>query len=141
MTELERTLAELACARLPVDYAHCVDSRDNEAFVALWSEDGVWHNTRGPQRGRATIRLYVENQAKTAVGRHVCSNVRVTLTDEVHATGTSYFTFYNAVDPGDARPVTITAPMFVGQYFDEYVKTAEGWKFASRRMELTFKFA
>ena len=141
LSDLDRMLAEHACARLAIGYALCSDSRDIDGFVALWSEDGVWENTRGPIRGSAAIRQYLDDAPKTSLGRHVCSNIQVTVEDEAHANGLSYFTFYHAPEPGPETPVTLAGPAFVGRYIDAYVKTPAGWRFASRRLELTFKFA
>jgi hypothetical protein len=140
LTDLDRTLAEHACARLAIAYALCADSRDIDGFADLWSDDGVWHNSRGALTGPAAIRQYLENAPKTSLGRHVCSNILVTVVDAQHATGISYFTFYNSAEPGAERPAAIAAPMLVGQYVDLYVKTHAGWRFASRRMEPVFKF-
>jgi hypothetical protein len=140
VTELDRTLIEHACARLVVAYALHYDSHDTDGFVALWSDDGVWHNSRGALRGPDAIREYLRGPPKITLGRHVCSNIHVTVVDAEHATGTCYFTFYGTTESDPVRPVTLASAQAVGQYFDEYVKTFAGWRFASRRMEPVFKF-
>ena len=137
LTALDRMLAEHECAKLAVAYGSCVDERDIEGFVALWSEDAVWHNSRGPLEGQAAIRRHVETTwEQSPPGRHVCTNMQVTLADPDRASGTSYFTYYAGDVSG--RPATI--PQFVGRYTDEYVRTAAGWRFASRRIEPVLKY-
>ncbi|HLY80865.1 MAG TPA: nuclear transport factor 2 family protein [Caulobacteraceae bacterium] len=139
LTALDRMLAEHECAKLAIAYGSCVDGRDIEGFMALWSEDAVWYNTRGPLEGAAAIRRDVEaTWGKSPPGRHICTNISVKLADDTHASGTSYFMFYLGGDVA-GRPATI--PQFIGRYLDDYVKTETGWRIASRRIELALKLA
>ena len=137
LNALDRMLAEHECAKLALAYGSCVDGRDVEGFVALWSENAIWHNSRGPLEGQAGIRRHVEaTWDQGPAGRHICTNIQVTLADETHASGISCFTYYAGDVSG--RPATI--PQFIGRYVDEYVRTATGWRFASRRIEPELKY-
>lgn len=60
--------------------------------------------------------------------RHVCSNVVIDVIDERHARGRCYLTAY--VEAGDATELGL--PAVVGEYQDEFVRSEDGWQFASR---------
>jgi hypothetical protein len=59
----------------------------------------------------------------------------ITALDEQHAEGTTYFLFF-ASDTGGGGPVKFGAPSTIGVYHDRFIRTAGGWRFAHRRVEL-----
>lgn len=139
MTENEIAAIERACQRLIVSYCLMSDGRQHEALAALWAEDGTWDSAIGPLKGRADVRRYLDGKTVGPVTRHISSNAQIDVIDENHAKGTSYFTVYRADKQAEKGPNPLAGPALVGQYFDEYVRTREGWKFAHRRMEFTFR--
>ncbi|HZZ34161.1 MAG TPA: nuclear transport factor 2 family protein [Caulobacteraceae bacterium] len=137
MTEIERLLAENACQRLCVDYAHFGDSGQPEALAALFAEDGEVKLPTGTSKGRAAIAAGA-TPTPNLVMRHVMSNIRIDVESADKASGVAYLRLYYAMRKGDTGPAVTRAlaPRLVGAYHDRFVRTAEGWRFASRDFEI-----
>lgn len=129
---LVRTLADAEAIRdLARRYAHYVWQNDLEALVDLFAEEGEMDpGTRPPIRGRTALLAGFREMLTTGdvflpfVQQHV-----VELAGDV-ATGTCYI---------DLRAEVLGKSMIgAGWYDDRYVRTTEGWRFASRRIELRF---
>ena len=127
-----RELADSAAIRdLARRYAHYVWQNDLEALAGLFAEDGEMDpGTRPPLRGRAAL-LEGFRQMLTAgsvflpfVQQHV-----VDLAGDT-ASGTCYIDLRAEVE-GESM-------IGAGWYADRYVRTAEGWRFQSRKIELRF---
>ncbi|MCW2990654.1 MAG: hypothetical protein JWM73_1248 [Solirubrobacterales bacterium] len=118
-----------AIVRLTHDYALYNDTFQVDRLVDLFVED-AWFDMApaGLERyeGREVIRDFFERE-KRALSHvmHVTSNHRIDVTGDT-ATGTAYF-FAMGVT---RRSGTENAAK--GYYDDAYVRTAEGWRFASR---------
>ncbi|MFC8345030.1 nuclear transport factor 2 family protein [Streptomyces sp. NPDC057280] len=146
MDPLERLLAERACERLIIDFVHRLDLGEPGSVAELFTEDGVWEwpPPGGDGRraeGREALRTYFGSRPADRLSRRVMSNILVTVTSPDTATATSYFTTYR-VDghEGDGQgPVPPGPPVQVGQYEDEFRRSAEGtWLLAARRLRLPF---
>jgi hypothetical protein len=130
---------EHACARLAAEFHICADRFDHARMAALFAEDAVFdHLILGPIKGRAAIQAYFDQKDTSSVTCHVTTNFLVDAVDETHATGQCYWTFYGSA-PDAKAPVPLKGPLAVGRYDDRYVRTHEGWRFAYRRSEMTFK--
>ena len=70
--------------------------------------------------------------------RHVSSNIAVTVHDDARAEALSYFTLYRYVGEKPRVPDLESQPVIVGQYTDQFVRTADGWRFAHRRADVGF---
>jgi hypothetical protein len=137
MTEIERLLAENACQRLCLDYAHFGDSGKPEALAALFTEDGEVKLPTGTSKGRAAI-ADGATPTPNLVMRHVMSNIRIDVESADNASGVAYLRLYYAMRKGDKGPAMTKAlsPRIIGAYHDRFVRTAEGWRFASRDFEI-----
>jgi 5-methyltetrahydropteroyltriglutamate--homocysteine methyltransferase len=70
------------------------------------------------------------------ITRHVCTNIRITVESSETARGLTYATLYsaNANDAPEAHfGIKADPRQLVGEFEDEFVRTAEGWRFAARR--------
>ena len=134
MNEELRVRIEHECTKLVHRFCVLVDAYRHEELAALWAEDAVWETWRGPVQGRAAIRAYLDAKPQDDTTIHIAHNVLIDVDDEDNATGTAVFT-YHGTRPKD--PASLT-PRVVGRYFDRFVRTAEGWRFAHRRTEMTF---
>ena len=112
-------------------YAHYVWQNDVDAVVNIFAEDGEMDpGTRPPIRGRAALlagfreMLGVGSTFLPFVQQHV-----VSLTGDT-ATGTCYVDLRAEVDG--------KSMIGAGWYDDRYVRTAEGWRIQSRRIQLRF---
>ena len=129
--ELQGWIDRSAIGELVVRASDAVTRGDWDAFEAVWARDGVWEESE-PMADRletprgirdaiaertATVELFVQTVHDTVV----------TLIDDDHARATSTI-------KGLAR---VDGQGFVnyGVYYDELVRTAEGWRFAHRYLQ------
>lgn len=129
-----RMRIERDCTRLIHRFCVLVDAYRHEELAGLWAEDAVWETWRGPVRGRQAIRAYLDAKQQGDTTIHIAQNIVIDVEDERNASGSAVFT-YHGTKPND--PASLT-PRVVGRYFDRFVLTAEGWRFAHRRTEMTF---
>jgi hypothetical protein len=138
MTELEEMLAERACERLVLRFHALVDAGDYPPIVALFAADAWWFHRTGVFEGHGQIRRYVEAKSAWPVIRHVLSNILIEVVDADHAAGTAYVTVYYG-EPIDEGPPPLAAPVLGVQYDDHFVRSADGWRFASRQTRQVFR--
>jgi ketosteroid isomerase-like protein len=109
--------------------AHASDEGDLGVYDATFTDDAsVDYAGMEPMKGKATILatfrgMYDQGVAGPASSiRHVVSTAAVTVNGDV-ATARSY-----------AQIVSLgsNAPAMLGRYYDELVRTADGWRFTSR---------
>jgi ketosteroid isomerase-like protein len=142
MDELERLLAERACERLIVEYCRLVDFGEAARIADLFTEDGVWSGVDLVLDGREEIRAwFVKRQAlERRVSRHICTNVGVDVVSPDEAHSVCYLVNYrhDRRDGDDAMPVPTEVPKFVGECRDAFRRTADGWRFARRHVDVAF---
>jgi 3-phenylpropionate/cinnamic acid dioxygenase small subunit len=130
MTEIDELLAHKACERLILDYAALNDAGDWDSVAALFLADGRMSRPTAPDSftdGReAILAAFKSRPARTT--RHICANIRVTLTSDNSAAATSQILLFTGAD---------MIPL-VGSYADRFALTDEGWRFAERRGSLDF---
>ena len=112
--------------RLYARYNLAIDSGDAEGWAGVFTEDGVFGNSEGRAALIEFAKSFYEGQGGNA--RHWNTNVDVTATRD-GAEGTCYLQLWNV----GVRPATITV---TGVYHDTLVKTAGGWRFKTRRVEM-----
>ena len=139
MQETERTLIERECERVSIAYARHVDFRNYDAFVDLFAED-CRLDVGGLVEGREAIRAWLARRPENLRSRHVFTNISIEVIDADHASGVTYVTLYRHV--GDEalapRAIELVGAAAVGHYEDEFVRTVDGWRFASRTAHLAF---
>lgn len=137
MDELSRLIAEQACAALITRYTHLVDEGQASGVADLFTADGVWASPEATFDGRDAIRAaFLRREQSGRRSRHVCTNVAVDVEDETHATGLCYLTLFRT--DAEGTPARGTTPDLIGVYRDRFVRTEDGWRFASRLTEVTF---
>lgn len=139
MNPEDKLHCEQACTRLCTDFAWTVDNGDYAAFVALFAPDGVFERAGQASRGHAAIRSFLDARPTGRVTRHACTNIRIDMTGPDTATGSCCALMFQAPAEKDAPlPLPVSAPWVV-DYLDEYVRTADGWKFKHRRTTIVFQ--
>jgi ketosteroid isomerase-like protein len=128
-------LADLeAIERLQGRYCRFVDSGyesavdDPDAFAALFAADGVWAAAGEPVVGRDAIRDRAE--AGRRFRFHLAANAIVDL-DGDRAFGRWHVLVALTGRDGEAG-------WLAGRYVNEFVRTADGWRFAAVRFERGF---
>lgn len=137
---LERMLIERECERLSIAYARHADYHDYDAFTNLFTEQGHL-NAGAALDGREAIRAAMAKRSDKLRSRHVLSNIHIDVIDSSTATGISYLTLFRHIGTESLEPAAVEfdAPAAVGHYSDRFERTSEGWRFASRVLELAFK--
>jgi uncharacterized protein (TIGR02246 family) len=128
---------ERACERLVFDFAYFSDRQDYESLVSLFTPDGTMVRPSGaPLTGRSAILESYRSRPAERVTRHICTNVRVTVESPDRARGLTYALLYtaNAKEPAEGHlGLKADASHLVGEFDDEFVRTDDGWRIASRR--------
>jgi 3-phenylpropionate/cinnamic acid dioxygenase small subunit len=119
-----------AIRELLARYCFLLDGYRLREFAALFTSDGEWisrnGNATGPEAIERLLNGMVPEPAPGKRRKHFTTNIIIELTDD-SATVISNFL---VVRDSDAGPTVAVA----GTYDDIVVRTAEGWKFKSRRL-------
>jgi hypothetical protein len=132
---------ERDCERLSVDYVRHADFQDFDSFAELFTEDGVLEIQEVQRRGHDEIKQHFRNRPQM-VTRHICTNHWIEPVDDDHARGMVYLTVYRIPGPFTEAdgPIPCDGPTWIGHYEDAYVRTPRGWRFASRKLHIRFRF-
>lgn len=137
MNDQDRMLAEHACQRLCTAFHVYVDTYQHSHIVSLFTPDAVWLHKSGLLKGRDAITDYLGSKSTFPLVRHLVTNVLIDVTDNDTATGVAYVTVFYA-EPREDAPL-FQAPIVLATYNDTFSRTDDGWRFSSRRPELTMQ--
>jgi len=132
MDDLARLLAERECSRLPLLFAKYSDTGDHAALAALFVEDCVFARPFQPDHpfyGRERVQAIFRDRPPILV-RHIVTNVLVEVISDTEARGTNYLSMLS--NHSSTELPQEAGGLYVGGFEDEYVKTAEGWRFKAR---------
>jgi len=130
---------EQACKTLVLDYASHRDQERRQAFADLFTVNGTLSVNGENLAGREELAGRFQSPAQQTF-RHVMSNIRIVAHSETRASGTSYALIFAgpAKAGGDASPIEVASFAAMGEYYDEFVRTEDGWRIASRRFAPIF---
>ncbi|MEY4757137.1 MAG: hypothetical protein RJA34_2035 [Pseudomonadota bacterium] len=131
--------AEAACARLCVDFANHIDARRYDAWLDLFTEDGVLDRMGTKVVGRHELKKFLEARSATVETRHLCTNIRVDVISTNEATGFCYALFFQGVPDGPGQSATASGSPAVVEYHDRYRRTPQGWRIQERRIRMAIK--
>ncbi|CAH1660505.1 nuclear transport factor 2 family protein [Chelatococcus asaccharovorans] len=131
MQGLDLLVAERACERLMIEYCACVDMRDFDKLVGLFTQDGVLKRPDGEFAGHAAIAAFFAKLTTDPLV-HVCSNMLIHI-DSPHAgRAMSYVTVFRSYgENADGLP-KLEAPYVVAKYVDRFAVEDGAWKIAFR---------
>jgi hypothetical protein len=133
---------ELEILRLLNRYAQAGSRQDVDKWIDLFVDDGVWERKKGATHGKYTETVRVQGRG----------NLREFALESFEVQGDMAYQYVsaNSVISGDgSRAVGVSTAfiigmdgkgasiILVGNFDDEYHKTAAGWKFAYRGMSLS----
>ena len=134
LTELDVAVARDQIRNLVATYNNCADRGRMDEFVTVFTADGVLEFTNRRLEGREAIGAEISSIAcgtrpdvDLSGSRHQLTTSRIEVLDDAHAQGWIYFFV--------SRRGTIIEE---GTYIDRYIKTAEGWRIAHRRVKMLF---
>jgi uncharacterized protein (TIGR02246 family) len=144
MEEMSDVSIERACERLVLDFAYFSDHQDYERLAALFTPDGTMTRPTGDAlAGRDAILKSYQSRPVGRLTRHVCTNIRITVDSPDRASGLTYAVVYsaNASRPPEAHfGIQADPRQLVGQFEDEFARTDEGWRIASRRARFVMHY-
>ena len=126
---------ELAIRSLVARYCDAVCRRDPDAWAATWAPDCRWDlgGDRVTHGIADTVRLWQTAIAKYDWVGQVATTGLVEV-DGDRGSGWWYLIEFNNRAQGDGT-------MHLGHYDDEYTRTPDGWRFASRTMHMLYRGA
>ena len=133
----QRIVAEHECHRLCTAFHINVDAYRHDRVLSLFTADAVWHHKSGLLKGRSDIAAYLDSKSSYPVVRHLVTNVLIDVVDDDHAKGIAYVTVFYA-EPTLSPPM-LQAPIVLVTYHDTFTRTPDGWRFSSRRPEITMQ--
>jgi ketosteroid isomerase-like protein len=114
-----------AIKQLTARYNRAFDTKDFAGFLATWTEDGYFERSNAGRSYQGTEQLRELLATFEVRGRHVTSDYIVEV-DGDSAHQACYLTY---LDVSDNFSVAI-----FGDYSDDLVRTANGWRFRVRRL-------
>lgn len=131
-----------ACRTLILEFAARIDNNLTHTLGELMTADCTFARPTVPDvviEGRDAILAAFASRPKTLVTQHLNLNVRVRLTGATTAEADSVVMLFiaNSADelvPGKGRKAG--SPL-LGTWTDKFTRTAEGWRFSSRRGAVT----
>ena len=136
-TEAEAMLIEHACERVLLRSIRTFDERDWQGFADVFAQDGVFvraNQPNDPLVGRDAILAALKSRPADRLTRHLCTNIQIDVLDSDHAKGLCYLYLFSATatPPEKAMGGPADPAQRIGEYVDDYVRTAEGWRIARR---------
>jgi hypothetical protein len=125
----------LALERLITESAWRVDEGKSDLLSELFIDDGELAIGDEVLKGREAIRAWgrqLEDAGTYKRIRHVVSNMRFVAVDDNTAEGVTVLTVFMDDETGSS------VPWVVGEDHDRFIRTNDGWRFASRRWEQLF---
>jgi ketosteroid isomerase-like protein len=131
---------ESACESLVLDYAYYRDLLDAERIAELFADDATMSIRGEVFSGRAAIKKRIQDTSDDPATRHLMSTIRIFPVDSDRATGVSYVTVYLGPRGKEMGPSPVEGFAAIGEYHDSFVRTADGWKIASREFRPAFVY-
>lgn len=135
----QQALDEADCSRLCVDFANHIDARRYDAWLDLFTTDGILDRMGTVISGRAELERFLQARPTNVDTRHLCTNIRVHLASADEATGFCCVLFFQGVSGGPGEPASASGPPSVVEYHDRYRRTPQGWRIQERRIRMAMK--
>ena len=143
MNAAEIQAIEFACTKLVNQFAVYSDAAHYDELAALFTDDGRYARPTDPANfisGHADLLTSFKARPKDKLTRHLVTNVVIDVTSPTTAKGPSYVTQYagSTDQPAATHGWRANPAQLVGEYSDDYVLTAAGWKIRQRSGRLIF---
>jgi hypothetical protein len=130
--------AKQDCRDLAIALVLFADHGQRVEAAELFVSDGVWIRSGKAYRGRDEI-LASFDRPETMVKRHLTMSTHIELLNETSARGTSYYVAYmGEIPPYPSDQITLSNPVAIGEWHDEFRKQDGRWRFARREAKRVF---
>lgn len=131
---------QLECQHTLINFMGHFDLDEFGAMEDYLAPDAVWVRADGVLHGAADLRAWAAKRQPGILVRHVLSNFRCRALSDTEVHVDSYcMVFRKDMQPGDARPATMSGPVLMGRYVDVMRKVNGRWLIAHKSVELDFK--
>jgi hypothetical protein len=121
--------------RLVTEIAWRIDHDQADTVWELFIPAGSLNTSGAPLQGHDAIREWGRERVNSSVKtRHICSSMRFTYSGADKATGSTLLTVFM----GEKDVIGLPVPKVVGEDYDSFIRTHDGWKFSSRTFETLF---
>lgn len=146
MEDITRLFVDAACTKLAMTASLHMDQGRFVEFANLFVEDGEFVRPStfpdDPLKGREEIASVLAERFAGFTSRHLCTNVIVNASGADEATASSFFLHISDRGPGSASPSDLSASLrSMGEYYDEFVRSSEGWRIKRRVGRFRFRNA
>jgi hypothetical protein len=132
LTSHERLVIETELTRLTQHFIHHLDQNEFESMIALCTPDCVFDRAGSVHSGHEEIRQAMAERPK-ATTRHLLANFFFHNVTHDSAQGVVTANVYHGPPAENGEPVNYaTEQGRVVEFTDKYVRTADGWRVASR---------
>ncbi|MDT8400011.1 MAG: nuclear transport factor 2 family protein [Pseudomonadales bacterium] len=134
---------EQICSGLIIQLANYNDAMRYEELAALFAEDGRFARPTDPENyvvGNADILASFQARPRDRLTRHIISNIQIDVHSKTAASGRSYGLLFTGSLNNQAEKfgVQANASQFIGEFYDDFVKTDRGWKFSRHTGKIIF---
>lgn len=124
--DLQYLLDYTAIRELSVEYNRTTNRADGEAYTQVWTEDGVLEIVgMGTFRGHEELARTASQVGNSAI--HMSTDWQIEIDGDTARQSAVMYAVRPGPDPAAGSIVS------TGMYADELVRTADGWRFTSRR--------
>ena len=126
-----------------IRFANLNDAMQYKKLVNLFTDDASFARPTEPDNfisGKANILAAFEARPGDRITRHIVSNVLIDVISETRARGCCYAVLYTGSADNHAEKFGIqaNASQYIGEFYDDFVLTDEGWKIARRSGKIVF---
>lgn len=140
LSMLDLIVIQRACEQSVVNFSTHFDAREYSSMAEYFATQGVWLRADGVITGLDELQEKMKQRPDTLFVRHVLTNFRTTVIDEMHAVVESYVTVYRCdFYESPQIPARLDCPDLVGRYHDEMILESGRWKIARRSVQVDFK--
>ncbi len=137
LEQLRKDVQELkdieAIKQLRARYFECVDAQDWDGWANdVLTEDFHFDSEAGVQDGRDAVIAVISKSLTGGKTVHHGHQQRITVTGDDTASGVWRMSDYVTIPMPDGSEFVMRG---YGYYFDDYVRTPQGWRLKSSRME------
>ncbi|MHA7273732.1 nuclear transport factor 2 family protein [Arthrobacter sp. TMT4-20] len=129
MDDIQRLIAESELRNIVARYPQLADDSAYQEWSELFTEDGVLEFEGKRTQGREAVTQWLASTHKGPALRHVNVNVFIVVDSASEAHGSADLVVLAAIEGAWTIVSTV-------RYSDRFIKTAEGWRFAERLLDV-----
>lgn len=136
MDQLKILVIKDACQSLSLRFGRLQDERRYDDLHELMTPDGTYTRL-GEELSIQDFVAWVGTMPPNKT-RHFVTSTDFDVVNEKAASGVTYYTLY-LYGGDEEQPYPLEGPFVVGEYYEEFANTDNGWKIKSREARIIFR--